>query len=232
MNLFKCPEDNSRIAKIMECIEYTALLSLDATDADVRRVCEDAKHYRMARIVPFQTYIKDVFRYLEGSDVKVVQGCCDVYSHAQRMHIVEEGLRMGCCEVDMVGNQALFFDGKYDEFQDDIHSYVEIANRYNAPVKVIIETGFLSDEEKIHISRLSLDAGATFIKTCMGMRAGRCSIHDILLLKDTFGDDIRIKASGSIASLEDAYAMIQAGAERVALRGLAAEQLREIGYEP
>jgi deoxyribose-phosphate aldolase len=232
ISLFKCPQDNDKIAQIMERIEYTALLSLNSTDEDVKKVCEDAKHYKMARIVPFQTYIKDVFRYLEGSDVKVVQGCCDIFSRPQRLHIVEEGLKLGCCEVDIVGQQALFLDKRYDEYQDDIRACVEIANRYNAPLKVIIETGFLSDEEKILMSRLSLEAGATFIKTCMGMRGGRCSMHDILLLKDAFGDDIKIKASGSVASLEDAYAMIQAGADRVAIRGLAVDQMREIGYMP
>jgi len=230
MDLFCCPRDNDKIIKIMECIEYTALLSLNSTDAEVKKACEDAKRYKMARIVPFQTYIRDVFRYLEGSDVKVVQGCCDVFPRAERIHILEEGLKLGCCEVDIVGHQALFLDKKYDEYQDDVRACVEVANRYNAPLKVIIETGFLNDEEKILMSKLSLEAGATFIKTCMGMRGGRCSIHDILLLKDAFGDKIKIKASGSIASLEDAYAMIQAGADRVAIRALAVEQLEALGY--
>lgn len=232
MNLFSCPRDNDKIAEIMEHIEYTALLSLNSTDEDVKKVCEDAKRFRMARIVPFQTYIRDVMKHLEGSGVKVVQGCCDIYPREQRVKIVEEGLRLGCEEVDIVGQQALFFDKKYDEYQDDIRACVEVANRYNAPLKVIIETGFLTDEEKILMSRLSLEAGATFIKTCMGMRGGRCTIHDLLLLKDAFGDKIKLKASGSVASLEDAYAMIQAGADRVALRGLVVDQLNRLGYVP
>ena len=137
---------------------------------------------------------------------------------------------MGCCEVDIVGQQALFLDKKYDEYQKDISETVALANKYNAPLKVIIETGFLTDAEKILMSRLSLEAGATFIKTCMGMRGGRCTVHDILLLKNAFGDGIKIKASGGVASLEDAYMMIQAGADRVAIRGLAADQLKEINY--
>ena len=227
---FKCPEDNDKIAEIMERIEYTALLSSYATDDVVKQACEDAKRFKMARIVPFQIYIKDVFKHLEGSDVKVVQGCCDVFAHNERLRIVEEGLKMGCCEVDIVGQQALFLDKKYDEYQKDISETVALANKYNAPLKVIIETGFLTDAEKILMSRLSLEAGATFIKTCMGMRGGRCTVHDILLLKNAFGDGIKIKASGGVASLEDAYMMIQAGADRVAIRGLAADQMKEINY--
>ena len=232
MNLFQCPRDNDKIAAIMERIEYTALLSNNATAAEVKQACEDAKFYRMARIVPFQAYLKDVLKHLEGSDVQVVQGCCDVFSPAQRKHMVEEGLKMGCTEIDVVGQQALFFDKKYDEYQEDIRSYAEITNRYGAPLKVIIETGFLTDEEKILMAKLSLEAGATYIKTCMGMRGGRCSMHDILLLKNAFGDKIKIKASGSVASLEDAYAMMQAGADRIALRGLAVDQMRELNYHP
>ncbi len=232
MKLFQCPRDNGKIAEIMERIEYTALLSANATDAEIKKACDDAKRFKMARMVPFQAYIKDVFRHLEGSDVKVVQGCCDVFHPVQRAHIVEEGLKMGCCEVDIVGQQALFFDRRYDEYQADIHRCAEIAARYGAPLKVIIETGFLTDEEKILMSRLSLEAGATYIKTCMGMRGGRCSMHDLLLLKNAFGDGIKLKASGGVASLEDAYEMIQAGADRVALRGLAARQLDELGYQP
>ena len=232
MELFKCPRDNDKIAEIMERIEYTALLSLNSTETEVRKACEDAVRFKMARIVPFQCYLKDVLHYLEGTGVKVVQGCCDVFSPAQRRHIVEEGLKLGCAEIDIVGQQALFLDKKYDEYQADIRAIADITDRYQVPLKVIIETGFLTDEEKILISKLSLEAGAVFIKTCMGMRSGRCSMHDILLLKDAFGDAIRIKASGSVASLEDAWAMIEAGADRVALRGLAADQLYEIGYEP
>lgn len=232
MDLFSCPRDNDKIDEIMKRIEYTALLSLNSTDAEVKKACEDAKRFKMAYIVPFQTYIKDVVRYLEGSDVKVVQGCCDIFSRKERLYILEEGLKLGCCEVDIVGQQALFLDKRYDEYQNDIRACVEVADRYHAPLKVIIETGFLTDEEKILMSRLSLEAGATFIKTCMGMRGGRCSMHDLLLLKDAFGDQIKLKASGSVASLEDAYAMIQAGADRVAIRGLAVDQLEALNYLP
>jgi len=88
----------------------------------------------------------------------------------------------------------------------------------------------LTDEEKILASRLSLEAGATFIKTNLGMRPGRANLHDLLLLKDTFGDNIKLKASGSVASLEDAWAMWNAGAERFAMRENLVNQLREIGY--
>jgi deoxyribose-phosphate aldolase len=230
MKLFRCPNDNDKIAKIMECVEYTALLSLNATRAEVKEICDDAVRYKMGRVVPFQVYMDQVFALLKGTDVKVVQGCSDVYMKTERLNIVEQGLKMGCCEIDIVSNLSLFFDKKYDEYQEDVHDIYKITRKYNAPLKVIIETGYLTDEEKILISRLALEAGATFIKTCIGMRRGRGTLHDILLLKDAFGDQIKIKATGGVASLEDAYAMLQAGANRVAIRGNAVTQMKELGY--
>jgi deoxyribose-phosphate aldolase len=231
IKLFKCPEDNDKIAKVMECIEYTALLNMYATHQDIKQACEDAVNYRMARIVPFQIYITEVIELLKGTGVKVVQGNSDIVMGAERLHIVEEGLRLGCCEIDIVSQLSLFLDKKYDEFQKGIHDVFLLTSKYNAPLKLIIETAYLTDKEKILISKLGLEAGAAFIKTCTGMRRGRCTMHDILLLKDAFGDKIKIKASGSVASLEDAYAMMQAGADRVALRGLAVNQMRALRYK-
>ncbi|MDR1316405.1 MAG: deoxyribose-phosphate aldolase [Spirochaetales bacterium] len=231
MRLFKCPEDNGKIGKIMECIEYTALLNINSTQADVKRSCEDAIRYKMGRIVPLQMYLPYVMEFLKGSSVKVVQGSTtDVYTKAEHLNLVEQGIKLGCCEIDMLSRLPLFFDKKYDEFQEEVHEVYKLTSGYHIPLKLIIETGYLTDEEKILISRLGLDAGATFIKTCTGMRKGRGTLHDILLLKDAFGERIKIKASGGIASLEDAYTMLQAGADRVAIRGLAVKQLRELGY--
>ena len=232
MKLFKCPQDNDKIAKVMECIEYTALLVPNATDEQIKAACDEAIRYKMGHFVPFQAYYSQVFEYLKGTDVKMVQGSSDTHSMACRYEAIKEGLDAGCCEVDILSKLDLFFDKKYDEFQADIHQVVELAAKYNADCKLIIETGFLTDEEKILISRLGLEAGVVFIKTCLGMRRGRGTLHDVLLLKETFGDGIKIKATGGIASLEDAYAMIQAGADRVAIRGLAGEQLRKLHYTP
>lgn len=232
MKLFSCPEDNDKIAKIMECIEYTALLAPDATDAQIKKACDEAIFYKMGHFVPFQAYFPKCFEYLKGSDVKMVQGSSDSHTRESRYCSIREGLEAGCCEVDILAKLDLFLDGRYDAFQDDVHEIVELADGYHADCKLIIETGFLTDAQKILISRLGLEAGVVFIKTCLGMRKGRGTLHDILLIKDAFGDDVKIKATGGIASLEDAYEMLQAGADRVALRGLAGEQLRRLQYAP
>ena len=230
MELFRCPRDNDKIAKIMECIEYTSLLAPNATDEQIRFACEEAKQYKMGHMVPFAGYMPKCFEYLKGTDVKLVQGSSDTWLSEDRNADIRAGLAMGCCEVDILSRLDLFFDGKYDAFQDDVHGIVEIAKEFGADCKLIIETGFLNDEQKLLISRLGLEAGVVFIKLSLGMRKGRGTLHDICLIKDAFGDSVKIKATGGIASLEDAYEMICAGADRVAIRGLAGEQLRKLGY--
>lgn len=230
--LFHCPEDNAAIAGILEKIESTAALNPRLTHAEVKQACDDAIKYQYGFLVPFRQYLPEVIEYTNGSSVKIVEGFSDMPLQAERLFTYESGLKMGCSELDMVSRISLFFDKKYDAFQQDIREVVALANRYNAPVKVIIETGFLTDEQKVLAARLALEAGATFIKLCvgMGMRKGRGTVHDVLLLKETFGDGIKIKASGAIASLEDADAMIRAGADRVAVRSILVDQLRSINY--
>ena len=232
--ILRCPEDKAIIDSIMAKVESTEIMNPCATHDFVRKACEHAKKYHYGFIVPFRQYLPDVIENLKGTSIKIVEGFSDMPLQGERMHTFETGLQMGVSELDFIGRLSLFFEGRYDEFQDEIRETVDMANKYGAPVKVIIETGFLTDKEKILISRLALEAGATFIKCCLGvgLRKGRGTIHDILLLKETFGDGIKIKASGGIASLEDAYAMIRAGADRVAMRAMLAGQLESIGYDP
>lgn len=230
--LLRCPDDNALIAETLSKVESTALLNPRCTHADVKKGCEDAVKYGYGFVVPFRQYLPEVAEYLKGSDVKMVEGYSDMPLQSERLHTYETGLKMGCCELDMVGRISLYFNKQYDLFQKEISEVAELGRKYNAPIKIIIETAFLTDEQKVHIAGLALDAGATFIKLCVGLgpRKGRGTVHDVLLLKDAYGDRIRIKASGALASLEDAYAMMRAGAERMAVRSVLGSQLEAIGY--
>lgn len=230
--ILRCPDDNAIIAEILSRVESTAILNPRCTHADVKKACGDAVKYGYGFIVPFRQYLAEAKEYLNGSDVKMVEGYSDMPLQAERLYTYESGLKMGCCELDMVGRISLYFNKQYDLFQKEVCEVAELGKKYNAPIKVIIETGFLTDEQKVHIAGLALDAGATFIKLCVGMgpRKGRGTVHDVLLLKDAYGDRIKIKASGALASLEDAYAMMRAGADRMAVRSVLAGQLEAIGY--
>ena len=233
--LLHAPQDDAIIAEILKRVESTAILNPRCTHETIKKVCEDAVYYGVGFMVPFHQYFPEVKKYLAGTDVKIVQGFSDMPLQSVRLFSYEEGLKEGVDELDMVGRIALYFDHKYDAFQKEIAEVVALAAKYGShiPVKVIIETGFLTDDQKIEIAGLALDAGATFIKLCVGMgpRKGRGTIHDVALLKDAYGDRIKIKASGALASLEDSYAMMQAGADRMAVRGVLFDQLRKIGYK-
>lgn len=230
--VLRYPEDKEIIAQILSRVESTAVLNPRLTHADIKKACDDAVKYGYGFVVPFRQYLPEVIQNLKGSDVKIVEGFSDMPLQSERLYMYESGLQMGCSELDMVGRISLYFNKQYDLFQKEVSEVAELGRKYNAPIKVIIETGFLTDEQKVHIAGLALDAGATFIKLCVGMgpRKGRGTVHDVLLLKDAYGDRIKIKASGALASLEDAYAMMRAGADRMAVRSVLANQLDAIGY--
>ena len=112
----------------------------------------------------------------------------------------------------------------------DIQEVMAVAKPFGVPFKVIIEVGVLSDEQIVTASKLVMDCGANFIKTCTGFGPGRATIHNISLIKETVGDGIGIKASGGVASLEDGVAFMRARATVVALRRQLVDQLQELDW--
>jgi len=142
----------------------------------------------------------------------------------------EEGLRRGATDLDMVMNISAFKGGNYQLVSQDIAEVMAVAKPFHVPFKVIIEIGVLTEEEKKAAASLVVDTGADFIKTCTGFGPGRATVHDISLIKETVGDQIGIKASGQVASLEDGVALMRAGATVVALRKFLVHQLGDLGW--
>ena len=125
----------------------------------------------------------------------------------------EEAYALGCDEFDMVINVGRLKDGDAQYVLNEIKGVVKAAK--GKTVKVIIETGLLTDEEKALATRLSCEAGAHFVKTCTGVSAGVATIHDIALMKENLSGDVKLKASSGIRTYEDAKALIDAGADRL-----------------
>jgi deoxyribose-phosphate aldolase len=119
----------------------------------------------------------------------------------------------GCEEFDMVINVGRLKDGQTDYVRDEIAAIVKAAK--GKTVKVIIETGLLTDEEKAIATRLSCEAGAHYVKTCSGVSQGVATVADITLMKANLSGDVKLKASSGIRTYEDAKALIEAGAERL-----------------
>ncbi|ABN69443.1 deoxyribose-phosphate aldolase [Staphylothermus marinus F1] len=122
----------------------------------------------------------------------------------------------GASEVDMVMNINYFKSGDYDRVLDDMKHVVLEARKNNiGVVKVIIETGLLSDEEKVKATELVVESGADYVKTSTGFLAGGATIHDVALLYRVAKGRIKVKAAGGIRHALDALAMIDAGASRI-----------------
>lgn len=201
--------------KINKYIDHTNLKPT-ATEADITKLCEEAKKYDFASVCINPCNIPLAKKLLEGTDVKV----CTVIGFPLGANSVTvkaaetaEAYDMGCEEFDMVINIGALKDGKYDYVRDEISAVVAAAK--GKCVKVIIETGLLTDEEKVIAVKLSCEAGASFVKTSTGIMAGGATIADVALMKKNVSGGTKVKASGGIKDAEFALNLIEAGADRL-----------------
>jgi len=222
---------DTEIRRLIECVDYSEALTLTAGESDVRAACNDAKRYGFRAVVAFPQYLKVLVEELKGSPVlaQIPVGfpCGGGTTHVKCVE-AEEGLRQGAKDLDMMMNLSAFKAGNYKRVAEDIGAVIEVAKPYGVPFKVIIEVGALTDAEIVTASKLVLESGADFVKTCTGFGPGRVTVHAIRIIKETVGDRIGIKASGNVASMEDAVTLMRAGATCVALRRDLVTQLDEL----
>ncbi|MCC8189556.1 MAG: deoxyribose-phosphate aldolase [Planctomycetes bacterium] len=228
------PGDREAIRNICAILDYSAALVTTASKADVIKACDEALRYKFAAVPVFPSYLPLVAERLRGSGIAPQLACgfpCGGVATAVKRAEVVQALADGATEVDMVINIGRLIDKDFRYVEQDIQAVVETAHAAGVTVKVILEIGLLSDEQKKHGIDIACAANADFIKTCTGFAEGRATIRDIALIKDHARGRIKIKASGGVASLEDAAAFIQAGADRVAGRFNFVAQMRELGIE-
>lgn len=201
--------------KLSKYIDHTNLKPM-TTRADIEKLCTDAREWDFASVCVNPCDISLAKQLLEGSDVLT----CTVIGfplgrHTTEIKVAETELAYahGCDEFDMVINVGKLKDGCYDYVRDEIAAVVAAAK--GKTVKVIIETGLLTDEEKAIATRLSCEAGANFVKTCSGVSAGVATVADLKIMKENLSGNVTLKASSGIRTYEDAIALIEAGAERL-----------------
>ena len=219
---------DATVASIIPHIDYTAALSPCEPSSTVIQACKDTLVYGFATVDVYPTWARLAAGLMEGSGIGVLVTIGFPHGSTVTQSKVAETvqvLRDGATEIDMVMNLARFFDKDYAYVKNDIAEVVKAASDYGRTVKVIIETGYLSDEQKRIAATLAVEAHAAYVKTCTGFAPGKATLHDILLLKSVVGDQALIKASGGIASLEDQYAFLQCGADRVSGRENILQQL-------
>ena len=201
---------------IAKYIDHT-LLKANATEAQIRRLCEEASEYHFASVCVNTCYVPLAAELLKGSGVKT---CCVVgfplgaMSTAAKAFEAADAVKNGAEEVDMVINIGAVKFGDWDYVAKDIEEVVK-ASHDKALVKVIIETCLLTDDEKVLACRTAKEAGADFVKTSTGFSIGGATVEDIRLMRETVGAEMGVKASGGIKTDEDAIAMIEAGATRI-----------------
>ena len=196
-------------------IDHT-MLKADATEAMIRKLCEEAKEFDFASVCVNPCYIETAKEILKDTDVKV---CCVIgfplgaMTSAAKAFEARDAVERGAQEVDMVLNIGRLKDGNDEYVTDEIRMVKEAVGDH--VLKVIIETCLLSDEEKVRACRDAEAAGADFVKTSTGFSTGGATVKDVELMKQTVGDRLSVKASGGIRTKEDMDRMIEAGASRI-----------------
>jgi deoxyribose-phosphate aldolase len=198
-------------------IDHT-LLKPEATDDDIKKLCQEAASYRFASVCVNPTWVRIAACNLRGSGVPVCTvigfplGATlpDVKAYEARRALLD-----GATELDMVINVGALKSGDDCLVEHDIRSVAEVAHEYDAICKVIIETALLTDDEKVRACLAAKKAGADFVKTSTGFSKGGATVADVALMRRTVGAELGVKASGGVKGLDDARAMVEAGATRI-----------------
>ncbi len=198
-------------------IDHT-LLKPEATESDIRRLCEEAARYSFASVCVNPTWVRASACYLRGTGVPV----CTVIGFPLgatlpdvKAYEVRRAISHGAGEVDMVINIGALKSNDDCTVEHDIRSVAEAAHEFGVLCKVIIETALLTDEEKVRACLAAKRAGADFVKTSTGFAKGGATVHDVALMRQVVGSELGVKASGGVRGIEDARQMIEAGATRI-----------------
>lgn len=210
-------ERQAKIEKLelARMIDHT-LLKPDVTKHELDKLCDEAKENSFYSVCVNSGNVPYCKSLLKGSSVKIASvigfplGASSTEIKARE---AAKAVAEGADELDMVINIGWMKSGMTDEVYKDILAVVRAA--HGLPVKVIIETGLLTDEEKVKACALAKEAGAAFVKTSTGFNQGGATVQDIELMRRTVGKQMGVKASGGVRSYEDAIRMINAGATRI-----------------
>jgi deoxyribose-phosphate aldolase len=200
---------------LVSYIEST-LLKPDATANQFERLCQEAHEQNFLGVCVPSRFVKPSKKWLNGSKVKLVAVVgFPLGNQNTKVKAFETSIAMsdGADEIDMVISLGGMKEKNWDFVQEDISCVVLAAQ--GRPVKVILETHFLSPEEKERAVELSISAGAHFVKTSTGFTGGGATLEDVALMKKASQGKVEIKASGGIKTFEQAIALIQAGASRL-----------------
>jgi len=201
--------------ELLKYIDQT-LLRPQTTIEEMYAFLEEARVYRFYAVCINPWFTKLAVETMKGSGVKVgvaIGFPLGATTTRTKMHEAEEVLEEGADELDMVINIGALKSRDYEYVENEIKKIVNLAGR--KVVKVILETCYLTEEEKISACKIAMSSGASFVKTSTGFGPGGATVEDVRLMRQIVGDKLGVKASGGIRTLEDALKMISAGANRI-----------------
>lgn len=196
-------------------IDHT-ILKATASSADVQKLCEEAIEHEFYSVCVNGCYVADAKHLLQGTDVKVaavVGFPLGAMTTAAKVFEAKEAVENGASEIDMVINVAKLKDGEFEYVENEIRQIKEAIG--DNVLKVIIETCYLTDEEKVKACELSLVAKADFVKTSTGFGTDGATYEDVKLMKSVVGDNAKVKASGGVRDKGTAQKYVDLGAERL-----------------
>lgn len=199
---------------ILSKVDHT-LLKQTAVWEDIRKLCDEAMTYHTASVCIPPCFVRRAKEYV-GDRMKIctVIGFPNGYSTtAVKVFETEDALKAGADEIDMVININALKEKRHDLVEEEIRAVKQACKGHI--LKVIIETCFLTEDEKKRMCRIVTEAGADFIKTSTGFAGGGATFGDVALMAEYVGPDVRIKAAGGISTMADAERFLELGASRL-----------------
>lgn len=199
---------------ILKTVDHT-LLKVTATWGEIKEICDEAQEMKVASVCIPPCYVKKASEYLKGEIAvcTVIGFPLGYQTTATKVFEAQDAIANGADEVDMVVNVGYVKNHQFEEVEAEISAIKKAVG--NKVLKVIIETCFLTEEEKIEMCKAVTRAGADFIKTSTGMGTGGATLEDIQLMAKHIGEGVAIKAAGGVKTIADAEAFIGAGASRL-----------------
>lgn len=200
--------------EIMRHVDHTQLKAF-ATWEDIKKLCDEAVEYQTASVCIPPCYIQRVKEaYGEQINICTVVGFPLGYSVTEaKIAETKKALEDGASEIDMVINISDVKNGDYAAVEKEIAALKEVVG--DKILKVIIETCYLTEEEKIAMCKAVTAAGADYIKTSTGFGTAGATISDICLFKENIGEHVKMKAAGGVKTVEDLEAFLQEGCDRI-----------------
>ncbi|MBR4084203.1 MAG: deoxyribose-phosphate aldolase [Lachnospiraceae bacterium] len=202
------------VKEMLKHVDHTQLQAF-CTWEDIEKLCKEAIEFETASVCIPPSYVKMVHKnFGEKLNICTVIGFPLGYQvTAAKVTEVEEALKQGCNEIDMVVNITDVKNGLYGKVEEEIRAVKKACG--NHILKVIIETCYLTEEEKIAMCKAVTNAGADYIKTSTGFGTGGATIEDVKLFREHIGPNVKIKAAGGVSTLQDLESFLSLGCDRI-----------------